>query len=113
MGKWQKRIDLQEFVDMGYLSELNREFLHPLGLALEYYRQNDGTVRLGEVWDNRDDPEGMIFYEVDQTKTASVAAEREKFRAVREEKFGWMIQPADYVFERETQGLLMKEEDGT
>lgn len=31
----QKRLPVREFVDGGYLQEVNRKFLHPLGLALE------------------------------------------------------------------------------
>ena len=30
-----ERISIQEFRDKGYLQETNRQFLHPLGLALE------------------------------------------------------------------------------
>jgi len=30
-----ERIDVAEFRRVGYLAELNRRFLHPLGLALE------------------------------------------------------------------------------
>ena len=29
-----KYIDVNEFIEEGYLQELNRRFLHPLGLAL-------------------------------------------------------------------------------
>lgn len=57
-----KRIDLTEFRDLGFLQEVNRKFFHPLGLALEVYVNEDGTVdSLGGIWDYRDDEEGMFF----------------------------------------------------
>lgn len=36
-----KRIDVAEFRSEGYLQEVNRRFLHPLGLALEVTRVDD------------------------------------------------------------------------
>jgi hypothetical protein len=79
-----KRIDIAEFRERGYLQEVNRLMLHPLGLALEvviddckfcaasgridggknHCEHCDGrgkTERLGGVWDYRDDPEGMLY----------------------------------------------------
>jgi hypothetical protein len=85
-----ERIDIAEFRREGYLAELNRRFLHPLGLALEVVaeakcascgceREDHWTdpgnpcpkcastddpltsERLGGVWDYRDDPEGIYF----------------------------------------------------
>ena len=57
-----KRMDLTEFRNEGYLQEVNRQFFHPLGLALEVVMEEDGTIsRLGGIWDYRDDPEGMFF----------------------------------------------------
>ena len=56
-----KRIDIKEFREAGYLQEANRQFFHPLGLALEVVLNEDGTETLGGVWDYRDDPEGIVF----------------------------------------------------
>lgn len=57
-----KRMNIKEFQDMGLLAELNRTFLHPLGLALEININDEtGEVKLGGIWDYRDDPEGMLF----------------------------------------------------
>ena len=56
-----KRIDIKEFREKGFLQEANRKFFHPLGLALEIVIEEDGSERLGGVWDYRDDPEGMFF----------------------------------------------------
>jgi hypothetical protein len=58
-----KRIDIKEFREHGYLQELNRQFLHPLGMALEIVIDEDGNESLGGIWDFRDDPEGMLYHE--------------------------------------------------
>lgn len=56
-----KRIDIKEFREKGYLQELNRRFLHPLGLALEILIDDSGNEKLGGVWDYREDKEGVIY----------------------------------------------------
>lgn len=57
-----KRMDIKEFRQMGLLAELNRAFLHPLGLALEIIIDDEtGEEKLGGIWDYRDDPEGILF----------------------------------------------------
>ncbi len=57
-----KKIDIKEFREMGLLAELNRVFLHPLGLALEVVIDDEtGEERLGGIWDYRDDPEGILY----------------------------------------------------
>ena len=63
MGKNIKRIDIKEFREKGYLQELNRNFLHPLGLALEVVIDGKGNETLGGIWDYREDNEGM-FYDI-------------------------------------------------
>lgn len=55
-----KYIDIKEFREKGYLQELNRRFLHPLGLALEV-QIDDGNEILGGIWDYRDDEEGILY----------------------------------------------------
>lgn len=78
------RIDIKEFRDRGYLQEANRLFFHPLGLALEVIiDEENGEVRLGGIWDNRDDPEGTVFIDFDPGKAKMVAAEREAKREPR------------------------------
>lgn len=57
-----KRMDIKEFRESGLLAELNRAFLHPLGLALEVIVDEEtGEEKLGGIWDYRDDPEGMLY----------------------------------------------------
>lgn len=55
-----KRISIKEFRESGYLQELNRTFLHPLGLALEVIIDNGDEV-LGGIWDYRKDKEGIHY----------------------------------------------------
>ena len=78
-----KRIAIKKFRDRGYLQEANRLFFHPLGLALEVIIDELGGVRLGGVWDDRDDPEGHVFDTFDPEKAKMVATEREAKREAR------------------------------
>jgi len=72
-----KRIDIKEFQERGYLQEANRLFFHPLGLALEVIvDEEDGSVKLGGIWDSRDEPEGFVFGEFDVLKQVCVERER-------------------------------------
>jgi hypothetical protein len=62
-----KYIDIKEFREKGYLQELNRQFLHPLGLALEVVIHEDGTESLGRVlWNEDGEP-----WEFNDTKEGS------------------------------------------
>lgn len=91
-----KRMDIAEFREFGYLQELNRTFLHPLGLALEVVVEDDGTERLGGVWDCRDDPEGMRYEGMDLTEKAQrVAEERDRRYLDRETALGYWHQPVE------------------
>ena len=72
-----KYMDIKEFSEKGYLFELNRQFLHPLGLALEVKIDDDGNEFLGGIWDCRDKPEG-IYYGDDLIKSKE-AIDKYKF----------------------------------
>ncbi len=56
-----KKLNIKEFRDMGLLQEVNRLFFHPLGLALSVSADDNDEFKLDEIWDYRDDPEGIIF----------------------------------------------------
>lgn len=95
-----KYMPISEFRSWGLLQEINRQFLHPRGLALEIIIDKEtGEEKFGGVWDYRDDPEGIIFGEgeISPGKAGNAAAMLDQHQDVRLEKFGWMIQP---VFER-------------
>lgn len=94
------RIDIAEFRRAGYLQELNRRFLHPLGLALEIVIEQDGSHRLGGVWDYRDDPEGMVYAtsgarELDDliVKARNIDALWADREPARRAALGYMVQP--------------------
>ena len=97
-----KRMTPKEFREQGFLRELNRQFLHPLGLALEVVAPTDGETfeeHFGGVWDYREDPEGMAFADsmVDSDEARAQADAIEALRAskvsTRVEKLGWAVQP--------------------
>jgi hypothetical protein len=54
---------LKDFVDAGLLFEINRQVLHPLGLAMAVQQDTETGEILGFAGfqDSRDDPEGIIF----------------------------------------------------
>lgn len=88
-------MEVEEFWREGYLQELNRQFLHPLGLALEVSQADDGTVTLGGIWDCRDDPEGIIFVDdgPDPEKAKRIEQESSVKALLREAALGYVIQP--------------------
>lgn len=91
-----KRMSLSEFREKGLLQEVNRQFLHPLGLALEMVIDDDGKSLFGGVWDSRDDPEGIIFdlsIPLDKDAENYVQSLRDAHEAERMKRFGWVIQP--------------------
>lgn len=90
-------MDVREFRTSGLLQELNRLFLHPLGLALEV-RQDpvDGTESLGHIWDYRWESDGGIVYGdgvIDPEKVESVSALAKAKADARLDRYGWVIQP--------------------
>lgn len=82
---------------MGLLAELNRVFLHPLGLALEVNMDDDGKETLGGIWDYRDDPEGMLFskdqFLTEKIKMAQVFIKQKHEQRMR--KCGFIYQDPD------------------
>lgn len=91
-----KKLSVKEFREQGYLQELNRCFLHPLGLAMEVTLHEDGSESFGEVWDYRDEPDGMTFGHgmIDKDKAKRIEEERESKAFVRLARFNFVIQPA-------------------
>jgi hypothetical protein len=84
---------LGEFIEGGFLHEVNRLLLHPLGVALAI-DASTGQVR---VWDERDDPEGTLFGEdlLSADKAEHIADQMFTRRAARKEKLGYVIQPVE------------------
>ena len=100
MGEKIKTMSVKEFRELGYLQEINRRFLHPLGLALEVEIDDEtGEERFGRIWDYREDPEGIVFGDdiVSKPEFAEkakrVREEMLKHESARLRKFGFVIQP--------------------
>ncbi len=72
-------MNIKEFREFGYLQELNRVFLHPLGLALEVRVLDEDEEILYRIVDSRHDPEGIIYAELDDEDS------REKESRVKQE----------------------------
>ena len=92
-----KFLSIAEFQDAGYLQEVNRQFFHPLGLALAVVVSDDGSMSLGGIWDFRDDPEGMVFGPgvLSAEKADRVAEERRTKALARAVQFEWIVQPVE------------------
>ena len=97
-----KKIDIKEFREKGYLQELNRQFLHPLGLALEVQINEDGYESLGGIWDYREDPEGIIYdlknsskerIEKFETNRKFIASEFDRMADIRIPNLSFWIEP--------------------
>jgi hypothetical protein len=97
-----KYIDIAEFRRLGFVQELNRRFLHPLGLALEVVLNEDGTETLGGVWDYREDPEGIYYADLPEEAQIKAYAMDElwlqRYRA-RTAALGWMVQPPESLIQ--------------
>ncbi len=65
MAEPLKKMDINEFIDEGYLSEINRRFLHPLGLAMFVSNTDEepDVWTIGGVYDDREDEEGWRYGE--------------------------------------------------
>lgn len=98
MSERTGRMSAKEFRETGLLQEINRQWLHPRGLALEVVVDVDGTERFGEVWDDRDDSEGWVF--ADSVSLPENSALAEMSAPVKGEArmaaFGWVVQPAGW-----------------
>lgn len=98
MGEQPKRMTVSEFREQGYLQELNRLFLHPLGMALEVIVDEDtGEEHFGGVWDYRDDLEGIRFAKGagSRKKALAIRGEMDKAKSNRIQTLGYFIQPID------------------
>jgi hypothetical protein len=91
-------ISAKEFRERGYLCEINRLFLHPLGMALEIAVDDDGSERFVGIWDYRNDPEGIYFTDgVDPAKAQRVESERAEKASTRREALGYEVQPVGFT----------------
>lgn len=108
-------LNLKDFQEEGYLLEVNRQFFHPLGLAIGiYYDENDLENEKGfdpevdepkglVIYDTRDDPEGYAFDSLvsddDSKKYKNIERLWSEKATVRLERFGWVVQPMGSILE--------------
>lgn len=85
---------IEEFFGAGYLQELNRQFLHPLGLALMAVTDTNGDTGF-EVWDCRDEPTGITCASFSAARAAGVLIEMDAKEIARRDALGYFIQPVD------------------
>jgi hypothetical protein len=95
----RKMMSVKEFCDLGLLQEVNRQVLHPLGVALSVFVDEDGNESFSDIWDCRDDPEGIAFGDQNlEPKAFKVDQEMRARYGKRMDRLGFMVQPAgDYT----------------
>lgn len=89
-------MDIAEFRALGLLQEINRQILHPLGLAMFVDRADDGSETLGGVYDLRSDPEGWVFRDLapdDAERARALLRMRDERAPARIRAFGFVVQP--------------------
>lgn len=84
MATGSKTMAANEFQELGLLQEVNRQFLHPRGLAMAVTIDGD-KVTFGPIYDYRDEPEGVEFArgEIDPDKAERVQILKMERFAVR------------------------------
>ena len=88
-----KKADLAELREHGVLQEVNRQFFHPLGLALAFTFGDDGHPT-GEVLVlETEDSEGIAFLPPDATKAKAFTKWKEQRCPDRVKGTGWEIEP--------------------
>jgi hypothetical protein len=88
-----KKLDSVLFKKLGYLNEINRIYLHPLGLSLEVGEDNKI-----EVVDGREEKAGIVFNhnQIDEQFSSLSILLKEDYDTrclYRLAKYGWKVQP--------------------
>lgn len=92
------KMDIATFIELGMLQEINRLFLHPLGMALSVKVDEDGKHTMGDVLIT-EDKTGVIFSDkITQSKDFQRKCEqidnlRDIAKPYRMNMHGYFIQP--------------------
>lgn len=79
-----KYMDIKELVEKGYLQEANRQFFHPLGLALAVsYDEQSKSYTLAGVIDKRD---SEIYYDLENSNLQRIMVFNQKKEYIEEQK---------------------------
>ena len=92
-----KYVELTELLDSGILQEANRKFFHPIGMALGVHSELGKLDRI-VLLDCREDPEGIVFTEIDMDKFRKFTEMCEPAHSERMSRFGFVIQPVETKF---------------
>ena len=91
-----KTMTWDEFHKQGYLQEMNRQFLHPLGLSLAL-KVDDGKRSFHAIFDHQDSKEALIFKPglLKARLKEKVEHEQEERGQVRLAGMGFIVQPVE------------------
>ena len=83
----KKQMDIEEFVEFGYLQEANRRYFHPLGLELlitlaQGDEESDAKLILSGLWDRRASTK-VLLSKVDLEKAKRITSEMQTRRVAR------------------------------
>lgn len=106
-NKEVKQVSPEEARTWGILQEVNRQFFHPMGLALAVNLDQETGEYTGysllDYRDQIDDNTGMIYADLDSDKAMrkhnTVADMQWKYKKNREKKLGWYVQPVEDLSE--------------
>ncbi len=96
-----KYVSIKEFRDFGYLQEVNRLFLHPLGMSLVIDDNPATGAKLAGILDYRDNAAGVIFDCANMPKDVLADMKMKQYRVqqqwreradAREQEFGWALE---------------------
>lgn len=89
-------MDLGEFKSSGLLQEVNRRFLHIMGLALGVGTWPDGTKEMVVIDNKATQTSGMIYPDMGEdheARAANVQKLYDDMAAARQRTYGFVIQP--------------------
>lgn len=93
-----KTMTVDEFWKSGFLQEVNRQFLHPAGIALSVTvdKETGEATGFGPVWDYRDDPEGLVNANgFSRAKSLEYQRLFNDKQETREARRGYIVQPCE------------------
>lgn len=95
--QWDEGLSLEALRDLGIISEVNRQLLHPIGLALSIEMESGNIT----VHDGREDPEGVRFAPSMLDELAEKAARFREFQVARAPEriaeLGYFVQPVSTI----------------
>lgn len=94
-GEVIRYVPIAELRELGIIQEINRQLLHPIGMALAVTED-----RIAGILDGRDDPEGMIFTDPSALKAWTFDQMFKDGCKVRQTALRFGIQPAYKKLER-------------